>query len=113
MVATLISYPFVSLFVLFSQDLYWKDFCPRLVCGDSLDRIKLVVPLLHLRLYRFFLIFAKTLARSKMMNATLFLSPSFLYLCRFLFVSKGFRPGLARLGLVTRYACTELWVNRV
>ena len=55
-----------------------------LLCGDSLDRIELVAPLFLLRLYWFLLIFAKTLARSKtIMIATLFPSPSFLYLCRF------------------------------
>ena len=49
--------------------------------------------------------FAKThsLARSKIIVATLFLSPSFLYLCRFLriFVREDFCPGRARSGLVT------------
>ena len=49
------------------------------------------------------------------MVMTLFLSPSFLYLCRFLwiFVRKNFCPGLARSGLVMSYARTEVWVNRV
>ena len=35
-----------------------------LLCGDSLDRIKMIVPLFLLRLYRFLLIFAKTLVSS-------------------------------------------------
>ena len=58
-----------------------------LLCADLLDRIELVAPLFLLRLYRFLLIFAETLARSKIMVATLFLSPSFLYLFLFLCLS--------------------------
>ena len=76
-----------------------------LLCGDSLDRIELVAPLFLLRLYWFLLIFAKTLARSKtIMIATLFPSPSFLYLCRFLgiFVREDFVHDLLGIGYVTQ-----------
>ena len=56
----------------------WLSICEFVVlCGDSLDRIDLVAPVFLLRLYRFLLIFAETLARSNIMVATLFPSSLF------------------------------------
>ena len=82
-----------------------------LLCVNSLDRIGTGCASISFEIVPVSPFFAETLARSKILVVTLFLSPSFLYLYRF--VRKDFCGRIFVQTSLGRDWLRVLWVNRV